>query len=235
VAEWEGEPVGTTAAFVFGDVAWIAAVLVEQSHRSRGIGKALMRTALDWLDQRGVRSIRLDATPFGQPLYEKLGFVAQYELARHEGVPAAAPAVEGVESAPPEMWETLIALDHQVTRTDRRPLLLRLFQERPEAVRIVRSQGRIQGFLTTRSGSRAVQIGPCLAGPEAGPLLLADAWNRHAGQRIYVDIPREQISGIRLAEGQGLTVQRNLLRMVRGEPVQEYMPWLWTSSGPEKG
>src|SRR5690242_1093130 len=67
VAELDGLGVGTVAAFTFGPVAWIAIVPVDEAHRGHGIGKALMRYTLDWLDARGIRSIRLDATPLGQP------------------------------------------------------------------------------------------------------------------------------------------------------------------------
>src|SRR6516162_8696055 len=63
VAELDGAAAGTAAAFVFGPVAWVAMVLVEQSLRGRGVGGALMRHALDFLDRQSVRTVRLDATP----------------------------------------------------------------------------------------------------------------------------------------------------------------------------
>src|SRR5437870_742019 len=68
VAEWDRRPVGTTMTCLFGPVAWVAMVLVEESLRGRGIGKALMHRALDYLDGRRVPTIRLDATPLGRPL-----------------------------------------------------------------------------------------------------------------------------------------------------------------------
>src|SRR5947209_4090213 len=91
VAEWQGRPAGTAMTSVFGPVAWVAMVLVEESLRGRGIGKALMHRALEFLDTHGVRTVRLDATPLGRPLYERLGFVPQFTLARYEGtLPAGA-------------------------------------------------------------------------------------------------------------------------------------------------
>src|SRR5215470_13964397 len=66
VAELDSVPAGTTLTCTFGPVAWIAMVLVDAALRGRGIGKALMVHALDFLDRRGVRTVRLDATPLGQ-------------------------------------------------------------------------------------------------------------------------------------------------------------------------
>src|SRR5439155_16299847 len=120
----DGNPVGTTCTCTFGPVAWVAMVLVDASVRGQGIGTDLMRHALAFLDGRGVRTVRLDATPLGRPLYEKLGFEAQFELARYEGtVPA------GVAPSPPEVGPVgrgdlpqLVALDQAATATDRRKL-----------------------------------------------------------------------------------------------------------------
>jgi GNAT superfamily N-acetyltransferase len=235
VGERQGKPVATTTTSIFGPVAWIAMVLVEESLRGRGIGKALLEHALEFLAQRGITTVRLDATPLGQPLYERLGFVQQYGLARHEGILRPAPDVAGVEPATPDQWPALIALDHKITATHRRRLLDQRFTEQPEAVRLVRQSGQPIGFLTSRPGARAIQIGPCIASPDAGRLLFADAWHRHAGQRVFVDIPLLNEAATTLTQAQGLTVQRHLTRMCRGIPVCERLDFLWASSGPEKG
>ncbi len=83
VAELDGSSVGTTTTCVFGhQVAWIAMVLVDKNVRGRGIGTTLLKHVLDYLSARKIETVRLDATPAGRPIYEKLGFVPEYELAR---------------------------------------------------------------------------------------------------------------------------------------------------------
>jgi GNAT superfamily N-acetyltransferase len=235
VAEWQGTSVATTTTSIFGRIAWVAMVLVDETVRRRGIGRALMGHALDFLDRRGVATVRLQATPMGQPLYEQLGFKLEKTLTRYKGTPGAGQAVQGVAVAGPDSWEGLLQLDSTMSGTDRRALLLALFRERPGDVRMVQGSDGAQGFLTARVGARAVQIGPCVATAEAGPLLLGDAWHRLAGQRVFIDIPNANAAARRVAEAQGLTVQRPLTRMSRGAPVSERVELLWASSGPEKG
>jgi GNAT superfamily N-acetyltransferase len=236
VAELNGQPVGTTVAVIFDAVAWIAMVLVESAVRSRGVGKALMEHALAFLDGQGVGSVRLDATPLGQPLYEKLGFVEEYRLARYDGVlPAAERTAAAVTRASPEQWEALCRFDRAITRTDRTKLLQRLFTERPDSVRMVEQNGKVTGFMAVRPGSKALQMGPCLAEPEIGPMLFADTGQRHAGQRVYLDVPLGNEPSVQLAERMGLQVQRHLVRMGRGPRVNEDVARLWASSGPELG
>jgi GNAT superfamily N-acetyltransferase len=236
VAELDGAPVGTAATCIFGPVAWIALVLVDAAVRGHGVGTALMRHALAFLEQQGVRSVRLDATPLGRPIYEKLGFAAQFPLARYGGTLPHGDVVPEVESARAEDWEPLRRLDRTITATDRRKLLDRLFTERPDDLRLVRHEGQVEGFLTARPGARALHIGPCLVTTEtAGRRLFADARCQYAGRQMYIDIPDGNAPAVDAARAMGLTVQRPLLRMCRGEPVLERIEQMWATTGPEKG
>ncbi len=243
VAEWNGDPVATTVVIVFGDIAWVAMVLVDASLRGRGLGTALMEHALAFLEERGVQRARLDATPLGRPIYEKLGFVAEYELARHEGtLPIQVPAPQRdpaiiVRPLPTkgEIPPAVFELDRCVMGTDRSDFLRRFFQDNAAEVRIAEHNGQIVGYSAGRPGARAAMMGPCLANAEAGPLLVADAARRHANQPVFIDIPMANAAATALAKSWGLTVQRHLLRMGRGESVRERIDWLWASSGPEKG
>jgi hypothetical protein len=78
-------------------------------------------------------------------------------------------------------------------------------------------------------------LGPCLGDAHAGPLLLADVLWRHTGQQVYLDVPVGRLEAERLLQKSGLSVERRLLRMVRGEHSGEQTRELWASSGPEKG
>jgi len=57
-------------------------MLVHPEHRRIGIATRLMSRALEYLQQRQVGCIRLDATPVGRPVYEKLGFISEWQLQR---------------------------------------------------------------------------------------------------------------------------------------------------------
>jgi GNAT superfamily N-acetyltransferase len=235
VAAWNGTPAGTTTTCIFGSVAWVAMVLVETSLRGRGVGKTLMEHALAFLDGAGVRSVRLDATALGQPLYDQLGFVTQFPLTRYEGSLPAAEPTQDVETARPDQFAELLRLDRAVTGTDRRRYLEYIFGDDPSAIRVVNQHSRVVGFSIARRGSRAIQLGVLLTQPDAGPRLFADACHHHRGRHVYVDIPAENAAAADLVRALGLTPQRQLMRMGRGPLVQERIPELWASSGPEKG
>jgi GNAT superfamily N-acetyltransferase len=237
VAELDGAAVGTTVTCVFGPVAWVAMVLVDAAVRGRGVGTALMRHALDYLDARGVRTVRLDATPLGQPIYEKLGFAADFTLARYAGVLPPAPAAPGeVEPVAAVGLASLLRLDADVTRTTRVEALMRIYAENEASFRVVRRGDEVIAFLGSRPGAKATQVGPWAATDEpAARLLLNDACARLAAQSVFIDVPLPNAAAIAAVGSTGLTPQRQLLRMTRGEPLRERVEMLWASSGPEKG
>ncbi len=270
VADWEGRMAGTACVTSFGPVAWISMVLVDTSYRGRGIGTRLMEHALAWLDRERIRTVRLDATPLGRPVYARLGFAAEYEVARWEGTAepgrlGAGSCEEGWASvsrspgpaenrsrgwgpisirAQPsrilpvarEQLDEIAALDLQATGTLRLRLLDRLHRERPDAMRIAMTDGRIAGYSHFRPGSRARQIGPVIAmDASSGEALLDAAFHGAAGQPIYLDIPVANLPAASWAESRGLGIQRQFIRMFRGEPVLDRPNRIWAGYGPEKG
>ena len=237
VAEWNGVPAGTVCTFVFGSTAWIAMVLVEESLRGRGIGKALMSHALDYLDGLGVERVRLDATPLGRPVYEKLGFVAEYNILRYQGeVPrvVSAPASKQLVGAGRGLLDQVRHLDAEVTRADRSALLGTLYRSRTNFQMIERNS-TVEGFVSIRPGARAWHIGPCVATDSDGGRLLDWAFYRTRNMSVYVDVPKHNRAPIVAVEAIGLRVQRTLTRMCRGPRPAEQTEMIWASSGPEKG
>jgi hypothetical protein len=180
-----------------------------------------------------------DEHSLGRPLYEKLGFHVQFELARFHGEPTAeppGPADDPAEPCEPDQAEELIELDRSATRTDRGALLHHLVEEPVNGVGVHRENGMLTGYRITRPGTKARQIGPCIANTaEAGQALLAGALRRHGGEPVFGDAPLDNAPAVRTLEAAGLTRGRSFLRMCRGEDLREDTHRLWASSGPEKG
>ena len=235
VAELGGRLVGTTMTFASERVAWIAMVLVEKNARGKGIGTGLLKRALAYLDACKVGTVRLDATHLGRPIYEKLGFKPEYELVRFEGKAPSGGVVMSVKNVTPEILKNVIKFDKRMTGENRGKMLRSLFEEFPENMRVLMQGRKLEGFITMRSGRNAVQIGPCTAALNAGPDLLTDALNRCARKVVLIDIPTDNVHAVKIAESNGLEIQRRFLRMYRGQRITSNVSAIWASSGPEKG
>lgn len=236
VAQGQEQLLGTVITGTFDSVGWIGMMLVSSKFRGRGIGTALMRHALESLDRSGVTSVRLDATPMGLPLYQKMGFETQFQIIRYGGESAFSSPGGSARRPDRSQLDDIIRLDRTGIGVDRSVLLRRLFDERPDDGRIVEGDGGIQGYLLARGGTHAVQIGPCVARvEEAGRALLHDALCRYAGQSVFVDVAKAHPAAVSAVESAGLRPLRVLTRMCRGDENREQSEWLWASSGPELG
>jgi GNAT superfamily N-acetyltransferase len=232
----DGTPVGTITTCAFGPVGWLSMLLVEASHRGAGLGRALFGRALGHLRDSGVRSMRLDATPLGRPLYESLGFRVDFELARFAGTAPRVATPEAPATVPPRDTAEVAVLDRLVTRADRSRLIERLRRDAPEAARVTRApSGELTGYALWREGAVAAQIGPCGGGLDLGAALLDAAAAALAGRPVIVDIPLVHRHAVAWAGRHGLRPVRPFWRMTCGDPAAEEVSRLWASSGAELG
>jgi GNAT superfamily N-acetyltransferase len=216
VAEQNARIVGTCTTVTYGKaLSWVGMMMVHPASRGQGLGNALLQRAVDHLRQRGPRCIKLDATPMGQPLYARIGFVPEWTLTRweHQGSPSGVePAPDSIHPPGEEHWPAILALDAQVCGVYRGPLLHSLAAN-SRRVLIHESGGSILGFGMLRRGARADYFGPMVAQPGMGEQLARCLLSGHGDQPIFWDIPDLNQPASDLARRLGFTFLRPLTRM----------------------
>jgi len=223
VAECDGTVVGTATTTCYGtDLAWIGMVLVHPDRRCSGIGTALLERCLAHLREAHVRCIKLDATPMGKPVYERLGFRAEWSLARWEidSAPNNAGGTDQPHVRPltASDWPALGKLDAAAFGVERGHLLRPLAVQSAFTLVSERPSDGLVGYGMMRQGSRAWYLGPMVDDSSTGGLALARVLLEHAaGQPVYWDIPDINVEAVTWARQSGFTQQRSLLRMFLGE------------------
>src|SRR6185503_2367573 len=241
LAEWNGAPAGTATTIVYGpELAWVGMVLVHPEFRRRGIGQGLLRYCIDSLRDRGVRCIKLDATPLGKTVYDGLGFRDEWTLKRW--VRSAVPTRAISRDAGLRPWragdESLVGpLDAEAFGGSRQRLLPALASQSRTAVVLEPEGGRPAGFGLLRSGSQSLYLGPVVGtSATAGIALIETLAAASQEQRIYWDVPDENAAAVAWAEQNGFAVQRPLTRMFLGENVAAGDPrQQFALAGPEVG
>jgi GNAT superfamily N-acetyltransferase len=240
MAEVDGQLAGTVTTICYGtSLAWIGMVLVHPDRRRMGLGTALLIHAIEHLKGRGIKSIKLDATPAGKPLYEKLGFHAEYDLFRYEGTTSPMtkrdgwPMVREVAHVTP----ALVELDAACFGHARREMLRTVYERESARRYAAYSQLEPSGFLFLRPGADAVQAGPFSAGDRAeAAALLGTAFNDLPLGRIFIDVPGPNREAGELMREMNFIVQRTLTRMYLGENPSPGRPMRsFGISGPEMG
>jgi GNAT superfamily N-acetyltransferase len=165
VAETNGKVCGTATTIPYENrFAWIGMVLVDPEYRSRGFGTQLLRRAIEYLDDLRIPTMKLDATPQGKPIYEKLGFVPEYEIERwtFQTSDKARSATEGVGSNPVagKLLETILTKDNEVFGARRGSLLEDLNKHAPHFTVAALENHTLTGYAFGRHGSFADHLGP---------------------------------------------------------------------------
>lgn len=155
-----GDLVGTAILTRYGtQLAAISMVLVAARYGGRGLGRRLMHHALA---EAGDATVFLNATEYGRPLYEKLGFVSVGTTYTHVGRFEPSAGLAGSRPAVPGDLPAILKLDAEVNGADRSHLVERL-PGFGEQLRVVERGGAISGYAGMWRNIDNVLVGPVLA------------------------------------------------------------------------
>jgi GNAT superfamily N-acetyltransferase len=240
IAEWDGQPAGTGTVTTYdSQLAWIGMIIVDANHRRLGIGQAIIAACLEFCRRRKIDSVKLDATPAGNALYLKLGFVEELLMDRRQGRGVAMDFDRKlVRPLEPADLDQVIQFDAAGFGVARPGVIERFAGEYPRLAHVAcDADGRIVGFLAGRAGASAWQIGPWNAAePAAAEQLFRAALNNLPGQPIFFDIVAANRSVLPLVSRYGFTHQRPFVRMYLGQnPYPGRLEQVYATSGVEKG
>ncbi len=232
-----GALVGTSAGIAFGRaVAWIGMMLVDPAFRRMGIATRLMRQTMDSL--AACASIKLDATPAGRPVYEKLGFVAEYDLKRM--VCRAVPHIEVPEGSIGPVTEAdvdhVAGFDADAFGAERAGVLRHLVSLAPELAWQIDRDGVTRALCLGRPGTNYTQVGP-VAGESLDEALtvLSAALADLQGRPAVIDVPDHHPELIEWLHMLGFVAQRPFTRMYYRANVAGTTEKYFAIAGPELG
>jgi GNAT superfamily N-acetyltransferase len=240
VAIAEDRVVGTVTTFSYeGTFAWIGMMLVDRQFRRKGISNKLMLEIIQRLGKK--QTIRLDATPAGQMVYERLGFVKEYSLfrwVRQTGIPEKInEMVANVFQINRKDLKELILWDKVVFGAERKEVLSYLFKNYPQGAFCIKFEDKINGFVFCREGSKFLHIGPLITSDDGmAKALISHILYKFSDRNLLLDLGEHHSTMHNWLEENGFQRQRELIRMFippnlnMGIPENYYL-----ISGPELG
>lgn len=217
-AEVDGRLVATAMWWPYGEThASVGMIIVDPGMQGQGLGRALMGKLLH---EARNRTVFLNSTQEGFPLYTRLGFAARGRVFQHQAVLPAetvlATTPAGVRPMQAADGERVRRLDLAATGMDRTALLDALFEAGTTMV-IDRGLG-VSAYACAREFGHGVVIGPVVAtgaGSAADAMDLITALAGHArGRFLRIDVPEGSGLSAWLAE-MGLPCVGHAVPMVR--------------------
>lgn len=241
VAVHQDKVVGTVTGINYENkVAWIGMMLVDSAYRGQGLSKKLMGAVIQSL--KAAASIKLDATPAGYPVYEKLGFKEEYALIRLTTDQFTPSSIDGDHSASvvplnSENLMEIFPMDRKAFGADRRLVLIHAQRQQPDLAYMYKEDDTVKGFILARSGVRYTHLGPLVAtDAQVGKTLLGVVSNRRRHEPLVIDVPVLNSGWLAWLESCGFRRQRNLYRMYLKSNAYSGKPeWCYLIAGPELG
>ncbi|MFJ9039811.1 GNAT family N-acetyltransferase [Streptomyces sp. NPDC102406] len=171
----------------------IGMVLVAERYARRGVGRRLMRHVVE---RAGTTPLTLYATPYGQPLYEELGFklAGRSEMVRGRFIDGGTPSVVATRPATAEDLSAILRLDAEVFGTDRTHIIARL-PAFSDQLRVAEEGGVLIGYAAAWPNMETHVVGPLVArDTETAKALVAGlAAGTDRPLRTDVDVRHEEL------------------------------------------
>jgi N-acetylglutamate synthase-like GNAT family acetyltransferase len=220
-------------------LGWVGNVVVQDTLRGTGAGRALMIEALRFCEETGLTSVYLDAFPPAVGFYLRLGFVEEAvteRWTRPAGMRAhTAGRIQEPERIRDADLERLAVADARVFGANRHSLFGHLLRDYPDWAWWCRDGNEPSAWLLSRPGARSAEIGPwCGREPEA-EMLLDAVLPRFAKLSLELSVPEENEPARRVLSERGFRRSGSHVRMRRGAPVAWDRARTWALGGLEKG
>jgi hypothetical protein len=240
VAECDDKVIGTTTAINYSnEVAWIGMVLVDKEYRGGGVSKFLLTNIFKKLEH--CKSIKLDATPEGQPVYKKLDFIDEYRIARmtNTSIKNLAGGDNEIFPEPVQLSHVreIIELDEFIFGANRKQLITSIVNEYPGKAWLLKRNNHITGFALGRDGNKYHHIGPVVASTTIeAKILLTKALNNLTNKSVIVDVLEDKDGMVNWLDSIGFIKQRHFTRMYKKEnPLPAITSKQYLICGPEFG
>lgn len=238
VATYKTAIIGTVTAINYkNDVAWIGMMLVSKAFRGLGVSKSLLNTIIEKLE--GCKSIKLDATAAGIPVYKKLGFQEELEIDRMVTTPFNSIINNRSRDIVRVISENdlveLSKLDLKFFGANRIDLI-NFLKKKNKAWCLIRNEC-IVGYVFVRPGRNYFQLGPLMAETVDDALNLIEIiLENNVGQSIVIDVLHDQFKFKERLASLGFSFQRSFVRMyLKNNSFAGLVNKQFLIAGPELG
>ena len=243
IAESDNKLVGHIFSVLFGEIGWIGLLIVNPEKRGKGIGAALVEATINYLEENGAKTIKLEAVEEAAPLYRRLGFVDAFDSLRFRGTP-------GRNEEQPHRPETAFLMHEndisEVAEFDalyfganRLSILRRLYGDFSQYCFAAKENQRINGYIMARKTLDELWLGPwvCADSQVAGFLFdtLFESVRKEATY-LRLGFPALNTNARKLVEKLGFHLVGKSIHMIRGDRKnQGDVTCIYGIGGPEKG
>jgi len=230
------ERFGIATSVSFGKVGWFGNLIVRKDVRREGAGSILIRHAIDYLRDKGVKTIGLYAYPHLVKFYESLCFEPDIDFSVLQGKVGFPAPQRMLREAKKENFTDIIDFDGQCFGANRKKLLEPILLDKDNLCYISTKNNEITGYVAAKVHNKMAEVGPLICHAnrvEAAVLLLKTILNRLNGIDVFIYLPKKENALLNMLHKAGLREDFRALRMFLGPTIAKNC--IYTAESLERG
>ena len=220
---FDKEIVATAIALKYSErLAWVGLVVSDPAYQRRGFARRLMNHIMQHLST--VESVMLDASTMGFPLYDSMGFKSLYKINAYTRTPERFELSPSIRPMTATDLPAVIAMDADMNGLPRPQVINWLFETGKAFV--ATEQDTITGFTFVKWNAELLRLAAWNArDPATAELLMQVGCNLalDGGYTYRIDIPEPNDQARNIVIRNGLSIERNVTRMVYGQTPPGHM------------
>jgi len=219
---YNSEKVGIATAISYDLVGWLGNVIVSENYRRKGGGSLLVKRAIEYLTNKGIKTIGLYSYLDRIPFYAKNDFQSGSMFTVLKGRGFSASPKDRVREADEDDTQQIISLDREYFGGSRSKLLELVLLDQSNSCYVCADDERIIGFAVAKVFDDVSEIGPLVCRQGCNDIaidLLKTHLNRLKSCEVSLCVPEKESGILGLLSHHGFREDFRLARMFRGTPV----------------
>lgn len=216
------ERIGIATNVLFDEVGWFGNFVVAESFRRGGAGHFLLSHSIEFLRNKGAKTIGLYAYPYLIKFYENFGFKLDANYLVLKGRINVNPTANLPHKASKSDIPVIVDFDGYYFGANRGKLLEAILTHPDNLCYPIFKEDKIIAYVIAKMHRELVELGPLVCDPRqlnAAISLVNKILGQLKGQKMFTCLSKDETSIITLLSNAGCTKDFQVARMFLGAPV----------------
>lgn len=216
----DSKRVGIATCNAFGNVGWFGNLIVEKQYRNKGAGSMLVRHALQYLNDKDVKTVGLYAYPHLTHFYGSLGFKFDEDFSVLQAGKLPSITADLLDKIDDKQLPKILEFDCKYFGGYREKLLKSIVTASGNAGYYVAEHGEIVGYVAATIYETMAWIGPLICQPtryDVAVRLVEAALSKAGGKEVYAVVSKADTRLIEVFSDAGFKEAFFVSRMFLGE------------------
>ncbi|MBS7657409.1 GNAT family N-acetyltransferase [Candidatus Bathyarchaeota archaeon] len=218
----DSERIGIATTISFGQVGWLGNVIIRENHRGKGGGSLIVRKAMDYLTNVGVKTIGLYSYIDRISFYTRLGFKFDSKFIVMKGDAFFEPVEFPFKPVSKDDWPAIECLDRKCFGGSRSKLLELILSDRSNICYVYTNDKKLLGYAVAKVSNETSEIGPMVCQREhtnAALNLISKLLGNLKRREVSLCLPEKETEIRNFLMQHGFREQLVLARMFYGAPI----------------